>query len=194
MLLITFEGLSSRTTNQLFVRLKRRLHNSVDVSPIDPVTQTCPFVKIQRLLTALSAAPEGCEAVLSPISFYSFAPNRAIYVEYVNAMQAVMRTNVDFHLMFVLVSEPQELLDEYLDRGSVATIEDIERDNALAIETAKCPVGHPWRAGSYIIEVDRFTLDTPTLLETVATNIHNIVLKTRERMRKRISVPARGEA
>lgn len=185
MLLITFEGLSSRTTNQLFVRLKRRLHSSVEVSPIDPVSQLCPFVKIQRLLSALSTAPRDCEAVLSPISFYNFSQNRPMFMEYAQAMHDALRTNVSFHLMFVLVGEPNELLDEYLERGSTATIEDIERDNASAIETAKSPTGHPWAAGSFIIPIDRFTLDTPTSLDNIVANMHSIILKTRDKLKKR---------
>lgn len=184
MLLITFEGLSSRSTNQLFVRLKRRLHSSVEVSPIDPVNQMCPFVKIHRLLTALAAVPGDREAVLSPISFYNFSQNRAMFMEYARALNASLHTDVSFHLMFVLVGESQELLDEYLERGSTATIEDIERDNAAAVETAKSPVGHPWAAGSFIIPIDRFTLDTPTSLDGIVTNMHSIVLKTRDKMKK----------
>ena len=184
MLLITFEGLSSRTTNQLFVRLKRRLHSSVEVSPIDPVSQLCPFVKIQRLFSALSTVSGDCEAVLSPISFYNFSQNRPMFMEYVQALNAAMRTNVSFHIMFVLVGESQELLDEYLERGSTATLEDIERDNATAVETARCPTGHPWAAGSFIIPIERFTLDTPTSLDGIVANMHSIVLKTRDKSKK----------
>lgn len=182
MILVTFEGVSSRAMTQLFLRLKRRLHSAVTMAPVDHHEAVSdPFIKVLRLFEALHRLPRDCPAVLSPVSFYNFMEDGGLFVEFAAALQAALDLPIALHLMFVLVGDAHELLDECLDRGAVASLEETEADNAAIVDVAKHLAGHPWPAWSVVLPVPRYALDTPVVLDKLVSDMHHVTARTLEK-------------
>lgn len=178
MMLISFEGVTSHAMNQLFMRLRRRLQASgpACMLPVDVAGAQCPYVKAFRVFEALGRCRNE-RVVLSPVSFYDLRSDARTFSDFANALQRdILPAEVGWHLMFVLAGDPHELLDEYLARGAITTLEEIVAGNARALDAAKQD-RHPWMQYSVVIPVPRHVLDTDALLDDLANDMLRIVLK-----------------
>lgn len=197
--LVTVEAPDSHSAVILGAKLKRWFYRH-EHDPkrrektvvLDFRDDACPYVRARRFLEAASKIPDDAEIAFCPVPFYSFRGDARTWFEFSNLVseKLSLETKVDVHVMLFLVLDEHELLDESIGKQASETrhwplsIESAEDWNEDSVRTAKNPVGHPFKALSFVVPVPRFAADTPALIDDICEKMIKSVYSCSKRVRE----------